>query len=461
VSVAPLPDLVLAQVRAEGLFPEPGVALLAVSGGPDSIALLDLMHRLAPELGLTLVVGHVDHGIAPGSAAVAGAVERWAARYALPIRTATLSLGARASETTARAARYRALRNLQRDVHARYLVTAHHADDQVETVLLRVLKGSGMAGLAGIAPARPGGLTRPLLAFDRSTLLGWFRSRYPDPALYPPIHCDPANRDPRHERSWVRQSLVPVLAARFGDDVRRRVLDLQRHAVRDRRAWSEVLRALPGLEVRCDPGRVSLSRRALGGLGPALATAVLEAAAREVGLTLGVRRARDLYGFAPGAASGSRLTLGRGWIAETAFDRLIFRHLPAAPPPPPAVWGDAPRGAVTWGDWLIEWAAGAAGPTDRVSFVTWVTPGPGEVRARRTGECLRPLGFTGHRPLTRLLMEARIPRSDRPSYPVLSRAGSALWLPGVCRSDRCVPSVGAPALRVEARRVSPGVGLPG
>lgn len=461
MSGAPLPDLVLSHIRAEELFPESGAALLAVSGGPDSIALLDLMHRTAHELRLALVVGHVDHGIAPDSAAVARAVERWAARYALPFRSVTLSLGAGASETTARAARYRALRDLQREVQARYLVTAHHADDQVETVLLRVLKGSGMAGLAGIAGAGPEGLTRPLLAFDRATLIAWLRSHYPDAACHPPIHLDPANIDPRHDRSWVRQSVLPILTARFGDNVRRRLLDLQRHAARDRRAWSQVLRVLPGLDLRLGQHTISLSRRGLGGLPPALAAVVLTAAAREAGFTLSARRAQHLAAFAPGAASGARVMLGSGGIAETAFDRLILRHLPAAPPPPPAVWGDAPQGTANWGDWLIEWRAGIAGTTDRVSFVTWVTPGPGEVRAPRTGERLRPLGFHGHRPLARLLMEARIPRSERPSYPVLCRAGSPLWLPGVCRSDCCVPSVGALALRLEARRLTSGVGLPG
>ncbi|MBI3982404.1 MAG: tRNA lysidine(34) synthetase TilS, partial [Gemmatimonadetes bacterium] len=435
----------------------PGVALLAVSGGPDSIALLDLMYCCAPELRLELLVGHVDHGIAPDSRAVAAAVTRWAARYGVRFQSVALGLGAGTSETRARAARYRALRGLQRDARARYLVTAHHADDQVETVLLRVLKGSGIAGLAGIPETGPDGLTRPLLPFDRNTLGAWLSSRYPDPATHPPIHADPANADPRHDRSWLRNTVLPAVGARFGGAAPRRLLELRQHAARDRAAWSGVLRALPALDLRIEGGGVSLSRPGLASFAEPLAGCLLEAAARDAGCTLGARRAARLVAFAGRSGSGAVLPLGRGWIAEVAFDRLVVRRPPVAAPPP-ADWGDCPEGSVVWAGWEIRWTSEPAGTPDRASPVTWVTPGRGEVRARRTGERLRPLGGRGRRPVARLLMEARIPVGERSRYPVVARNGDVVWLPGVCRSDGAVPRAGDPALRLEARRVTPGVG---
>ena len=165
-----LPDRLLEHIRAHALFPEPGIAVLAVSGGPDSLCLLDLLHGLAGAFGLALVVAHVDHGILPDSAAVAARVGAIAGRYGVPAEIERVELGAGASETRARRARYAALRGVQRRVGGRYLVTAHQADDQIETVLYRLLRGSGIAGLAAIRPVGPSGLVRPLLPFRRAEL---------------------------------------------------------------------------------------------------------------------------------------------------------------------------------------------------------------------------------------------------------------------------------------------------
>src|SRR5919106_1116638 len=147
-----------------------GRALVAVSGGPDSVALLDLLVHCREDLGLELIVAHADHGIHPDSAEVGQQVRSLAASYALPFETEQLALGAMAGETLARARRYAWLEATRVRTQAGVIFTAHHADDQVETVLMRVLAGSGPAGLAGMTPVR-GRLIRPLLPFRRSDLL--------------------------------------------------------------------------------------------------------------------------------------------------------------------------------------------------------------------------------------------------------------------------------------------------
>src|SRR3990172_6329034 len=133
------------------LFPKSGCAVVAVAGGPDSGALLDLMAEVAPALQLSLVVAHVDLGIQTGSRSVGQAVREIAGRYGLVFELGEVHLGPGATETAARRARYGWLGEVRRAHGARYLVTAHHEDDQVETVLLRVLKGSAPAGLAGMS----------------------------------------------------------------------------------------------------------------------------------------------------------------------------------------------------------------------------------------------------------------------------------------------------------------------
>src|SRR5256885_10452154 len=140
--MAPLLARLRAHLDRARLFPAPGRAVLAVSGGLDSVALLDLMPSLAPERELALVVAHADHGIQTDSRTVGQAVGDLAQRYGLPFELGELHLGPGATETAARRARYAWLADVQRRRAARYLVTAHHRDDQGETILLRLLRGN-------------------------------------------------------------------------------------------------------------------------------------------------------------------------------------------------------------------------------------------------------------------------------------------------------------------------------
>src|SRR5690349_10344772 len=182
----------------------PGRALVAVSGGPDSVALLDLLHRTGEAHRQTLIVAHFDHGIHPASPHVAAGVRALAERYGLRYEEGRGALGPEARETGARAARYAWLELTRERSGSDLVFTAHHADDQAETVLMRVLAGSGPAGLAGMAPQQSC-VVRPLLPFRRAELEEYVRSAGLDPWL------DPANADPRHQRSWIRAELLPML----------------------------------------------------------------------------------------------------------------------------------------------------------------------------------------------------------------------------------------------------------
>src|SRR5437667_238282 len=253
--------LLLERLRAHldraRLFPAPGSAVLAVSGGPDSVALLDLMLAVARERGLSLVVAHADHGIRADSRTVGQSVGELARRSGLPFELGELELGPGATETAARRARYAWLALVQRRHAARYLVTAHHADDQVETILLRVLKGSGPAGLAGMPARGRGGIVRPLLPFSRAELAVHVAER----GLA--FHDDPANRDPRHLRSWLRVTLLPQLVTRLGTNLRADVLRLGRAAAVERRAWDRALELVPELRLQRSAGGFDVARAPL------------------------------------------------------------------------------------------------------------------------------------------------------------------------------------------------------
>jgi tRNA(Ile)-lysidine synthase len=189
-----------------------GVAIvLAVSGGPDSTALLYGAARLASGRGWRLVVAHLDHALRDASAQEAAAVAAAAVRLGLPVevrRTDVAALAAaehRSLEDAGRQARYRFLEEVAARLGQDALVaTAHTADDAAETMLLHLVRGSGLRGVRGI-PARRGRVVRPLLHVRRAVLRGALDAAGIE------YTSDPSNADPAHARNRVRADLLPAL----------------------------------------------------------------------------------------------------------------------------------------------------------------------------------------------------------------------------------------------------------
>jgi tRNA(Ile)-lysidine synthase len=424
------------------LLAGPGTALVAVSGGADSVALLDLLAGVASERGLHLIVAHADHGIQVDSGRIAAQVAVLAARYHLPCEIGRLALGSGASETVARRARYAWLDATRQRLGAEWIVAAHHQDDQVETVLLRALRGSAPSGLAGIASRSRSGVIRPLLGFTHSDLVAHVRERGLD------FHDDPANQDPRHLRSWLRRDLLPALEGRLGKQLRGDLLRLGRAAARDRRAWDAVLNRLPGLDLKHDATGFDVARGILRGYDDALAAAVLRAAARRAGFVLGPIRARQVLALA-GRSSGRSVSLGKGWEAVVVFDRLRLER-PVERAATPVVVTRGAKGDARFGRFVVRWApATAPKQLSRTAWRTWIRAGDWAMRGPRPGDVIAPIRGVGHRELRRVLMDARVPRGARPSYPVLVRGETILWVPGICRSADAVPRPGTRAVRVD------------
>jgi tRNA(Ile)-lysidine synthase len=195
------------------------VVVVACSGGPDSLTLLDALARLAPPRQLRLSAVHVDHGLRPGSAAEAEVVAAAAERRRLPFRAVTVCVEQGGSlQDAARRARHRALRRVAAELGATAVALGHTADDQAETVLMRALSGATPRALAGMAP-RSGPLVRPLLRLWRRDILAYCAAL----GLHP--LDDPSNRDPRFLRSRVRHQVLPALETVF-PAARRRLVAL-------------------------------------------------------------------------------------------------------------------------------------------------------------------------------------------------------------------------------------------
>lgn len=422
----------------------PGRTIVAVSGGPDSLALLHLLARVAPTAGLDLVVAHADHGLHPESGQVAARVRQWAGALGLPVVVGSLRLPEGSGESVARRERYRWLRRMAVEQGAAYVMVAHHREDQAETVLMRLLAGSGPSGLAGMA-ARRGILIRPLLPFGRDEL----RAHLADLPGWQPWD-DPANADPRHTRSWLRTAVLPMLRRR-DPAVDDRLVQVARQAATQRAAWDAVLELLPGLDPAAIRGGVSVAGAPLRDYDSGLGLTLVQALARRAGLVVGPKAAGRILALVGGGRSGAWTPLPEGWRAELSFGRLRLVR-PAAEVPEAVPIGGAGRGEVSWGRWRVRWGPEAtATPAVRDGWTAWFIPGWYTLRAWEPGDRVRPLGGRGSRLVVRCLQDARVPRAERPAWPVVTGAdaGPVIWVPGICRGEGAIPSPGMEALKVE------------
>ncbi len=420
-----------------------GPALVAVSGGPDSIALLDLLSNSAAAARLSIHVAHLDHGIHPESGKVMEAVRRITQRYGFSFLGHRLELGPDASETLARVARYEWLESEADRLGAGTIFLAHHRDDQIETVLMRLLRGSGSAGLAGMA-IRRGRIVRPLLGFPRSELERHARG------LGVEVWDDPANRDLRHDRVWIRRTVLPLLRERM-PDLDRQLLRVARNAARERTAWDRLLDTeVFELQGECDG--ISVAASPFGDYDSNVVRALLGALGRRVGCHVGPRRAARVEQLLAGGRSGAKAQLGTGCAAELTFGRLrLFREGSQESPSPVPLAGQV--GATLLGPWELRWRSEPApARIERISLATWVSPGAYQVRSWRSGDRIHPLGGSGRRLVVRCMQDVRIARHLRATWPVVEADGTIVWVPGVCRSAGALPAPGGEALRIDAQQ---------
>ena len=404
---------------------EPPV-VVACSGGTDSLALL----ALAVEAGLEPVAVHVDHGARPGSAADVDIVRLLAARVgAAGFESVRVDVPPGPGfEARARAARYRVLERARTALAATAVLVGHTRDDQAETVLLNLLRGGAVAGLAGI-PGRRGTIVRPLLDVSRTELAGLCARLGVLPLE------DPMNADPVHRRVWLRREVIPALERGAGRDLR--ALLARQAAVA--RAESDLLDEMvfDAMAQAGDPPSTAviaglpaaLARRAVRlWLGPPPPS--LEHTDAVVAVARGERRSADLPDGVRVVRSGGHLHVIDGGTR------------PDGPDGPATVTVPLPGRAAGLGVRLEAWVERA--PPVRWPDGRWTAvvdaDRAGDVaclRAPRTGERFTPLGLQGRKSVADALSEAGVPPEERGRHPILATpGGETLWVLGYRIDDR-------------------------
>jgi len=437
----------------------------------DSLSLLHLLRFPLADVGLELVVAHFDHGMRSSGREEAEWLTGVAGAWGLPMYRAQAEPVPR-NETEARAARYRFLRELVESGRADRVLTAHHADDQVETVLFRILRGTGIDGLRGIPEHRHPGILRPLLSRSRKEIEAYADQQ----GLRPRI--DPTNRSPRFARNRIRHELIP-LAEAIHPGARAAALRLARNA----REASDVLdvllqERLGRVEVTTDdPEGAALDRARLLAEEECVQGALIRLVARTVGVRLSRTGTATALQFMRGGSSGSSLRLPGGIVIEREFDILRVRRIggPEAHDFPPDA-GDIPllihraevgpaatgsgrlRVGGRWFEarWVPEEARWAPGEDEGSAWSATFDLGqlafPLSLRGWRPGDRTHTEG--GGRKLKKLFGERRVPVADRHRRPLLVEAGGeVLWIPGLHRSPRFQPGDEGFSWAIEVRIV--------
>lgn len=416
--------------------------LVSLSGGLDSTVLLHLLRFTRGLPSLEVHAAHLDHRMRPGSAEDAHWVKGLTRAWGVPLVSRAVARPP-ANETEARRARYRFLEEARAEAGCRWVVTAHHADDQAETVAYRMLRGTGLAGLAGIPRTREPGLYRPLLPFwkrELATYASASRLRH---------RIDPTNRSPDIPRNVVRRELLPLAEERVAPGARRALHRLARLAGEEIRLWHAVVPTLlAGLRVRRTEDGVSFSRDGLLQCDSLVRARLIRELAAESGAHLDARGTALASEFACSGGSGRSIDLPGGAILSRAYERLVIaratariagRHVPdhARFVAVPAPGEGAAEGRSGGAAFLARWST--RGPVGGEGLSIPALRFPILFRSWRPGDCIRLAA--GTRKLKKVFGEARVPRPARARRPVLADAGGRiLWVPGVARSVEARPA---------------------
>jgi tRNA(Ile)-lysidine synthase len=444
--------------------------LVALSGGPDSVALAQALWELRSELGLDLTLAHLNHQLREGADQDEAFCAGLAERFGLPFVSGRVDVRAEARleggsiEETARAARYRFLEDRAEALGCQRIAVGHTRDDQAETFLLRLLRGAGGSGLAAIPPIRParvGRVIRPLLAVRRVEVLAFLEKRDL------PYREDPTNADLAIPRNRIRLQTLPELERQFNPrlvDALAQTADI----LREEDDWLEQ-QAAEWLEshARSGRGELRLSAERLSQLHPALGRRVLRAAIRRVKGDLRSLAARHLEAVGElleAGKSGRRLALPGGIEATRSFDdlRLRQRNRREANPDyrlPLPVPGEVVVPEAS-GVLRVELSQGSALPAaagDAVVIRLANDAGPLAIRSPRAGDRFHPLGAPGSKKLSRYLMERRVDQSLRRRVPlvVAGEGDRILWVVGHSVSETAsAKSASGRLLRLEWRSVA-------
>lgn len=440
---------VMEEARKEGWWKQGITVLAAVSGGPDSMALLHLLKTMSEHTPFKIVVAHANHQFRGAeSDAEEQLVRSVAGRWGLPYKSAALNVPAFIEETgmnaqsAARDRRYLFLRGVAREYGCTHLLLGHHADDQAETVLMRVIRGTGPGGLSGIPYRRREEemeLIRPLLRITKGELLAYCKRNEV------PFAVDSSNADRHYFRNAVRLDVIPMLEA-YNPGLKTSLVRLAELAAADDAYLETETRKAFKLCATAESEGFQVKLRPFHGLHVALQRRLVKlilSCSAALERHMDYRLVEDIVSnLASAHAPASRMELGCGWELIREYDEVYIGPIRSVP----AAYG-YPVDAQTTGIVIEETGERVVierlqGAVQTASNSKWQAFFDAEelryplfIRSRRPGDVIEPYGLNGSKKVQDMFVDAKVPRHRRDSIPLLVDGdGRVLWIPGLRRS---------------------------
>jgi tRNA(Ile)-lysidine synthase len=420
--------------------------VVAVSGGPDSVCLLDILQELKDELGIELVVAHFDHGLRPGEdEAETRFVEYLTAALNLPFETkkAGPGMGQRGAslEERSRHTRYQFLEEVKEKFFSQKIAIGHNLNDQAETVLIRLLRGSGPSGLAGIPPCREEKIIRPLIEITRGEIKSYLE-------LKGLTHMtDSSNLQACYLRNKIRLELLPHLR-----EYQPRIVELLGRTadiMRNDESWLAAMAEEWGersAETRGD-GEIRIPLSSFIMLPEALKNRVIRYAIKKTGGSLrrvSLRHIEAINQIAMGGKPQTLVNLPNGIIAKKVYDRLVFTGTKDTRSEDFFYLLDRPgtfdltvlKRTILLAE-MEKAALSEIGTSrscaylnaDRLTY-------PLTIRNVRPGDKFVPFGMSGHKKLKDFFMDLKVPSEARAQTPILFCRDIPIWVCGFRIDDR-------------------------
>jgi tRNA(Ile)-lysidine synthase len=437
-----------ATIEKYGMFDKGGKVVVALSGGPDSVALLHALDSLKSIYRISLHAAHLEHGIrGEESLEDVRFVEELCKSMTIPLSVGRASVPELAVssglsvEAAGRKARYAFLRDVLKDTKANKIATGHNANDQAETVLLNMVRGAAIAGLRGVSPAIEDQVVRPLIEAGREEIIAYLEEKQLE------YRTDSSNLDEKHDRNRIRSTLLPLLENEFNP----RIVDALSRTARVFAVVNEYFEATVAdtMSTCCksEDGRVSIDLEVLGDLPRAVKIFTLYTVLRSLEgdeQVVSFDGLNALLNLAARSKSGSRIDIGSGLVALKEYGRLVI-GLDLALVETFDMRLEVP------GTTLVEQAG--------CQFVIEVLnerPGTGEVyrsgdsayfdfgeldlpltaRSWREGDRFVPFGLSGTKKVHDIFIDEKVPVTERSRIPIITDGDGIIWVAGVRRADR-------------------------
>ncbi len=428
--------------------------VVACSGGSDSLALLVILWRLRRKYDLHILAAHFEHGIRGAeSKADADFVQDFCQQRGITLQLAAADVPKAAAaqglslETAARELRYRFLERVRQSAGFDAIAVAHHADDQAETVLMRILRGTGTQGLAAMRPrsGKDGTIIRPLLGVNKAAIRAFCVAQGLQPCE------DATNEQAECTRNRLRLVTLPALKQAYNPELTRALCQLAEVAAAETEYIVSQIEMLWQDEKRIRKQPLAMSQQGFSQLPLALQRGLVRRfwqAATGSRQDLGFGQSEKLRLLLQTGKTSSQLELPHGFVAQLAYGWLTCAlRTESIAAPVPAVL-QIP-GRTQWGRYLCTAAW-------RDEFAPVVTPWelylypedfvePLVIRQRETGDRIQLPG--GRKKLKKLLIDDKIPQQERDQLPILAAGHEVLWVAGHRRSTCCAVAFDRPLKR--------------